>query len=148
MFSAPYTDLVSDSENTDDERPDHDERGRFAPGHRRFGGRRKGQTISAELRRQADPEHIAAKLLQMIDDPRTNVRERLGAIALLLDRTEGKAVSRSIHFTGEHLLPPGWDALPPAQKQAALTDMRERALRGVPLLPGGTDDEDDHGEDT
>ena len=124
---------------------ERDDSGRFVAGHAKRGGRRPGQTISAELRRQADPEHIASKLLDMIDDPRTGTRERLGAIALVMDRLEGKAIARSVTMSADRLLPAGWDVLPPEQRHAVLADMRRRALRGaVPdALPESTEAYDD-----
>jgi hypothetical protein len=116
-----------------DEKEGRDERGRFRPGWRGGPGRPAGQTISAELRRQADPEAIAARLLAMIDDPRTGAREKLGAIAQVIDRLEGRAVSRSInlHATAARALPVGFDTLPAAQRHQVLIDLRRRALQGA-----------------
>lgn len=124
---------------------DRDQHGRFRPGHKGGPGRRKGATITSELRRQADPERIAKILLSMTEDPKVGNRERLGALQMITDRLDGKAISRSLSLTlgaGARLLPPGFLALSPDQRLAALADLRERALSGALLL----DDGGQHGE--
>lgn len=68
--------------------------GRFRPGHAGGPGRPRGQTISAELRRQADPEAIAAFLLAVIADPKASTKDKLAAAAMVVDRLEGKATAR------------------------------------------------------
>lgn len=69
----------------------------FQPGQSgNLKGRPRGQTVSAELRRQADPEKIAARLLAIIDNPKASSRDVLAAAQLVLDRMEGKALSRGV----------------------------------------------------
>jgi hypothetical protein len=108
-------------------------------------GRPRGQTLSAELRRQADPEAIAERLLAMITEPGTGSRERLQAIALVFDRLEGRAVSRSLslHATADALLPPHFDALDEGAKRRALDELRRRAVAGLLPEPEPTGDDDD-----
>ena len=112
--------------------------GRWLPGVRGGPGRPRGQTISAELRRQADPEAIAARLLAMIDDPAIGSRERLGAMQVVLDRLEGRAVNRSISIRAEQpfAYPATWDAMAPGDRRKYLLAARQRLLGD-----GGTDDE-------
>src|SRR5688500_4541505 len=107
------------------------EGGRFTPGWRGGPGRPRGQSLGAELRRQADPEAIAARLLAMIEDPRTNARERLQAIALVFDRLEGKPLTRSITMSADRMLPAGFDAMNTEQRREVLLDLRRRALGGA-----------------
>lgn len=71
-----------------------DTMGRFRQGHPGGPGRPKGQTLSAELRRQGDAEQIARRLLAIIADPAANTRDVLQAIALYSDRTEGRPTAR------------------------------------------------------
>lgn len=107
------------------------------------GGRRRGASISSELRRLVDPERIATYLRNLVEDPRANHREKLEACKLILDRLEGRAVSRSITASADRLLPAGFHALDPTQQLAALRDIRARALAGAleagPLVIGDED---------
>lgn len=110
---------------------DRDNAGRFNPGHRKVGGRRPGQTISAELRRLADPQAIAEFLLGVVTDPSVPMRERIEASKVILDRTEGKAVQRSlIARVSDRLLPAGYDQMTLDERDRVIDEIRARALRG------------------
>lgn len=121
----------SDEPGGESTRPDRDSRGRFAPGWRGGPGRPRGQSISAEMRRQADPEAIAAFVLGVIHNPNASVKERLRAAELVQDRLEGKAVARSVTMRlGASLLPVGFEAMPIEARRQYLQDLRTRALAG------------------
>ncbi len=119
-----------------DENGGRDGVGRFAPGHGGGPGRPRGQTASAELRRQGDPERIAARLLQIIDAPETSTKDRLVAITLYFDRTEGKALATSLtaRVEPEKLLPENWSSLPLEAKRRYLDSIE---VKPAPALKAG-----------
>jgi hypothetical protein len=83
------------------------------------------------MRRQADPEAIAAFVLGVIHNPNASVKERLRAAELVQDRLEGKAVARSVTMRlGASLLPVGFEAMPIEARRQYLQDLRTRALAG------------------
>jgi hypothetical protein len=120
--------------------------GRFAPGNN-FSRGRPRNSITAALRRQADPEAIAARLLAVIDDPKAGTKDVLRAIEQVTERLEGKAVARSITMkaSASAILPQGCFELAPQARLRVLDEVRERALRGELDALGGAEDggEDD-----
>jgi hypothetical protein len=123
--------------------------GRFAAGHRGGPGRPPGRTLSAELRRQGDSQSIAERLLAMITDPKTSNRDRLAAIQLYGDRTEGKPEQSSTLRLAAPVDQDEDDALADQLSDAELDaldrldDERDRVLAAARqrALPAPTDDD-------
>jgi hypothetical protein len=94
--------------------------GRFARGHAGGPGRPRC-AITAALRRQHDPEKIAAFLLGVIEDKEASMKDRLRAAELVQDRLEGRSVatSVSVRHTAPSL-PPAWSTMSPIERGAFL----------------------------
>ena len=107
-----------------------DSKGRFTPGHAGGPGRPPGQSITAELRRQADTEAIAAYLLSVVSDTKASHRDRLAAAQMITDRLEGKAVSIGLTgtLTPASGLPENWDTLGPDAQREWIINRRQKAL--------------------
>jgi hypothetical protein len=106
--------------------------------------------VSAELRRQADPEAIAARLLEIIYNPKTPPDTVIKAVSLHTNRTEGTPLSRSVVMTARQILPAGFDSLSPEQKRAVALDIHRRALADgnmgeLPLPDDENESDDDEG---
>lgn len=123
---------------------DRDDAGRFAPGNKLSPGkpgpgRPAGQTITAELRRQADPERIAKYLLGVIDDPKASTKDRLRAAELVHDRLEGKA-TQHIDVTAQQA-PPEHDlskaSVEQLERLRAIEDERDAILAALPAPVDG-----------
>lgn len=137
--------MSHDSADTDPAAvPQRTDRGTFAPGHRGVGGRPRGQSVAAELRRQVAPDVIAAELIKLALDPTTPRREKLQALGMITDRLDGRAVSRTVNakVTADSVLPAGFFDAPPEQRRRILDDVRRRALRGAPFDVIDTDEGD------
>lgn len=88
------------------------------------GGRSTGPrlAITAALRRMADPELIAAYLIDLVADDSASHRERLMAAQLILDRTEGKAIATvmSGQLASGASLPATWATMSEVEQDAWL----------------------------
>lgn len=117
-----------------------------------YQGRRKSSVTEA-LKARVNPDEIAELLIEIASDHRTNKRERLQAIAMILDRTEGKPLARNLNINASAVaaaLPIGFDDLDVTQKMRILDEVRQRALSNTltppasnPVLVSGDDDEQD-----
>jgi hypothetical protein len=116
------------------------ESGRFGSGNAFARGRPK-QSLTRELRRITDVTGLARELHDMATDANTPKREKLAAIAMIFDRLEGRAVSRSMVMSvGASSLPPGFASMDPDRQNRVLDDLRQRALAGE--MPQEDDDEE------
>jgi len=109
-----------------------DDLGRFREGNR-FSRGRPRSSFSREARRQADMPSLVRRLIDLIECDRTNPREVLQAMQLLISYTEGKPLARSmsVHAT----VPQGFDLMTPHERERLLE------IDDVLALPGGDDDE-------
>jgi hypothetical protein len=107
--------------------------------------------VSAALREIVDAESIAQRLIAIVEDERSpqqggpSYKIRLEAIGMIVDRIEGKAVSRSVIARAEAALPVGFESMSFDTKSRILDEIESRATRGD-LLDDGTTDADDGGD--
>lgn len=102
--------------------------------------------IMAETRDGAELVEFA---LNVFRDPQRTFNERMAAHAWLSDRALGKPLAQSevVQLARiEHAitLPPGWDALPLAQRREFLDGLEAKRIRGtarvIDVLPPGDDE--------
>ena len=115
----------------DDAGDDRDDRGRFRLGHAPLATATPARfAITRELRKRVDPAQIADYLI-MVATGRgvgagASTKLRLEAIAMILDRTEGKpaqAIDLRAQLASSNTLPPNWDSLTPAERAAYLDNV-------------------------
>jgi hypothetical protein len=140
------------SKKTGDSKADHTAAGKFAPGNaasRGGTGRPRGATVTSELRRQGDPTLIARRLVEIIEDPKTPRDILIKAIKLYQDRTEGRAVSRSVSLTAEarEALGPAFFGLGPAERERHIGVIRRHALASAATPDADTGTDEDPGDD-
>ena len=129
------TSNVNDAENGATSSPDRDPTGRFRTGHRGGPGRRPGQSLTAELRRQCDVESLAARIIELAHQTK-KPELALKACQEIADRLEGKAIARSVRVNAaSQVLPVGFFDMPPEARGRILDDVRMRAVAGE-LAPG------------
>lgn len=99
-------------------------------------GRPKGQSVSAELKRIADPEKIARYVYEVATDASAPAKDRQWAVTTILDRLEGRPVSTlemraRVESLGVGILPSDFFALDAGQRARVLDEVRHRALLGA-----------------
>ena len=86
-------------------------------------------SITASLRAKVDPDLIANAIVDIAMNPRSAIRERLQALAMICDRLDGKPIARSLvvssDIDGSRLL-----LMQPSERIAYITQVKAQRLLG------------------
>lgn len=101
------------------------------------------QAVRDELRRSVDPQWIAAKLIEIVNDARSTAKDKLMALKLITDRRDGMPTAMVItaHASMHHAL---GDITPAALDQ--LDQLLAGQMHHAQLTAGSLDGDEDYCE--